>query len=298
MRINSVNIYSPSFTSCSRTKYKVKETGKEYTHQYYSMDPAYSLMVQGLNPNYSPVKIVNSNYTTFFRDDVKDWNATAKTLSNAFRDTDKVNVYNFACSDGSEPYSLAISLIETLGEEEAKKFFPINALDIDSIILNKAKKGELFCSNKEIKKINKYTSSKMDKYFEKVFDLGESDTIVRVLPILKDNVKFEKANFTEKIKQIDTPNNLILCRNFWRYLPHNKTAGALVALRHLGDNARFMFGDFDSADSCDSTLPYHFAMAGITYDMANVYKINPKIAAKFTDEQIAQSAKKGIYYSE
>ena len=298
MLINSVNAYSPSFTSCTRTKYKVKETGKEYTRQYYSIDPAYSLMVQGLNPNYSPVKIVNSNYTTFFRDDVSDWNATAKTLSNAFRDTDKVNVYNFACSDGSEPYSLAISLIETLGEEEAKKFFPINALDIDSIILNKAKKGELFCSNKDIKKINKYTSSNMDKYFEKVFDLGESDTIVRVLPILKDKIKFEKANFTEKIKQIDTPNNLILCRNFWRYLPHNKTAGALVALRHLGDNARFIFGDFDSADSCDSTLPYHFRMAGITYDTANVYKINPKIAAKFTDEQIAQFAKKGIYYSE
>ena len=67
--------------------------------------------------------------TYFFRDDL-NWNAFIKFISNKYKNADRVNILNHACSNGQEPYSLAAKLMQTLGEE-AEKFFPIIAKDID-----------------------------------------------------------------------------------------------------------------------------------------------------------------------
>lgn len=295
MKINSVNTYSPSFTSCARTKYKMKDTGKVYTSPNYYYDPAATLYMLGKNSTFAPVKIVSSNYTTFFRDDVPDWSRTAKTLGEAFKDTDKVNVYNYACSDGSEPYSLAISLIENLGEDEAEKFFPIQAFDIDQVIINKAKKGEMSCSKYDMQKINENSSGKFDKYFKKMFDTDNEGAIIKPQPYLKNKVKFERSNFTKDVQKIETKNNLILCRNFWRYLPNDKASDAIIALRHLDEGTRFMFGDFDAEDCSSHSLPYVFRYAGLSEGINRVYSLDSRIVNKFTDEQILNFAKNGIY---
>ena len=47
----------------------------------------------------------------------------------------------YACSDGSEPYSIALSLINRLGYTEAQKHFPIIAKDIDETMIKRAKSG-------------------------------------------------------------------------------------------------------------------------------------------------------------
>lgn len=71
-----------------------------------------------------------------------DWKANAKFFGGHFKDKEKVNVYSLASSDGSEAYMLAISLIETLGEKEAQKFFPIKAFDKDEYIVGVAGSGK------------------------------------------------------------------------------------------------------------------------------------------------------------
>ena len=67
--------------------------------------------------------MVASNSTSFFRRDI-DWKSIGSTFDSQFP-KGKVNIYDFACSDGSEAYSLIITLIEQLGEKKAQRFFPI-----------------------------------------------------------------------------------------------------------------------------------------------------------------------------
>ena len=75
------------------------------------------------------------NTTKLFRQDL-DWDGFAELLISKYKDVDKVNIYSYACSDGSEPYSLVIKLLEK--SEKLKincdKFFPIRAKDIDKKI--------------------------------------------------------------------------------------------------------------------------------------------------------------------
>lgn len=291
MKINSPNFSTTSFSSSRRTKYKILDSEKIITSKYYSIDPAYSMMVLCHNPNYAPVRVLNSNYTDFFRDDIS-WLNTAQTLGEIFKDSDKVNVYNFACSDGSEPYTLAMSLIETLGDE-AEKFFPIKAYDIDDTIIRKAKSGAIECSYDDVKRINKYTNGKFNEYFENKL-IGSDGIIVQPTATLKDNVQFYKRNFLTELPKIKTSNNVILCRNFWRYLPEEKIGDALVAMRHLdAATTGYMFGAFDY--NCSEVLPYVFRNAGLKNRKFGVYKIEEEALKRFSDQEILNEAQLGVY---
>ncbi len=166
-------------------------------------------------------RFLYSNYTNFFRLDLQDvclgWKSFRKAISRAFQDSPKVNVYNFASSDGSETYSLIISLIEELGEEGAKKFFPIKAYDIDSEIIKQAKSDKIQCLKDDYEKILKNTDGRIDRYFDiNNIDRKERGSCrLRLKSAIKDCAQFEEANIADKIDEINPSNSLVLCRNFW-----------------------------------------------------------------------------------
>ena len=81
------------------------------------------------------------NTTSFFRSDLQ-WNEMVDYFIKKYENVDKVRVFCYACSDGSEPISLAMMLIDKLGAK-ADKFFPIIAKDIDPTIIDKAKTGSI-----------------------------------------------------------------------------------------------------------------------------------------------------------
>ena len=84
------------------------------------------------------------NNTSFFRL-YKIWEPTVKYLEERFKDVEKVNIYNLACSDGSEPLSLAM-LIKSKFPYLAKKFLPIKAFDYDVNAIERALSRE-YCIN-------------------------------------------------------------------------------------------------------------------------------------------------------
>ena len=71
-------------------------------------------------------ELKHRNDTSFFRDG-RFWSSLAYYMMYKYRDADKVGVYNYACSDGSEPYSLLMTLISIWGIENVKKYLPIKA---------------------------------------------------------------------------------------------------------------------------------------------------------------------------
>jgi chemotaxis methyl-accepting protein methylase len=103
--------------------------------------------------------------TFFFRDNINL--QYAENLANKFPHGCKI--YNYACSDGSEAYSLALLLIQKLGIEEAKrKYFPIIAKDIGKEVIHEAKNGFMCLYDEELGELNDALKSAGIRNFEKV----------------------------------------------------------------------------------------------------------------------------------
>ena len=233
----------------------------------YSYMPSFSSCSRDVND--ASGKFIYRNDTSMFRSDIRNWDKLVDYLENKFQKAEKVNVYCLASSAGDEPYSLAIKLIEKLGEDGAEKYFPIIASDYDEKIIKMAKDGYLPIFDDDIDKINLHTNGKIKKYF----DIAENgpdyikdmdityDCLMKVKPILRNKINFSVADATEKCKVVKPDNTIILARNFWPYLKGEdkriKLANELY--KNLGENSVVVVGSFDdtsgafaSKNLCDS----------------------------------------------
>ena len=132
-------------------------------------------------------EIVNRNDTMLYRGDL-DWNSFVKFSNKKYRDVDKVNVYDYACSDGSEAYTFLISMFNNIPIKDTKKFLPVLAYDIDNNAIKKAKSGELSISEEE--KLRFAINSNYD--LETFFDKNRYFNLYFPKTILSKNVEFDK----------------------------------------------------------------------------------------------------------
>lgn len=286
MRINPISSSPLNFTSTSRTRYENTGTKQKYTKPYYSTSEDYISFIKGNNPDYHFVRVVNSNNTCFFRQDVRNWLIFAKKIDEEFKDAEKVNIYDFGCSDGSEPYTLAISLIEALGEDGAEKFFPIKAMDKDPIIINRAKKGKMYCSKKDFERINQNTAYKFDKYFDILENKRNGDKIISPKEILTSRVEFSRKSAASGLKEAEPEHSLVLTRNFLPYLSEDELKETMIQMRKLGETSRILIGNFDH-ENIDGSLPWFFAYSGIVQD-GMFLKTNPSHRLKMSDDEIRE----------
>ena len=108
-------------------------------------------------------EVVHRNDTSFFRylKNAQDgnsknyWDSLVQYIGQKYANTPKVNVYNYACSDGSEPLSLLASLMTNFSENFCKKFGIIQARDYDKEAIKNAKKQVGFCFFNKTKKFLK-----------------------------------------------------------------------------------------------------------------------------------------------
>lgn len=273
---------TPNFSSVRRTTYKNTETNKEYVKPYYSPYEDVISHSRGENPNCSYVKILNSNLTNFFRDDMPNWAFLVEKLDKTFENAPKVNVYDFGCSDGSEAYTFIISLFETLGEEKAQKFLPIKAYDKDSFIVKKANSGRVECTLEDYKKLLENTNNNIEKYFE--IEKEDEDGIKTLKPkeILTDNVTFEKKSYADGLENVEKENSLILSRNFLKYLDRSEIVKATYLLRDLDQSSRVVLGGFDTGYR--NSTPAFMELAGFENCGSMVYR--PKAENRRIDREL------------
>lgn len=257
MRISPIAI-KPKFNQINFSS--TKRTTYETESQKVVVKPFYDKSCDFLGYEYG--RILVSNSTSFFRRDLP-WGYLGQRLDELFPNDEHVNVFNFACSDGSEPYSLAICLIEQLGEERAKRFFPINASDIDENILPDKKNPKIKATKEDIKEINEITNNNIKKYFhvkhnrEKIafspkqaVEFKDEEYILTPKKILKNCINFNCQNFYDGLDELKSKNNLVLCRNFWGYLNEDDIINCAKKLyKKLDDSSIVIIGDFDLEDS-------------------------------------------------
>lgn len=192
---------------------------------------------------YGVLRLKHRNDTSFFRD-VDFVSKTVEYLVDKYKGADKVNVYSYGCSNGSEPYSVVMYLLSKF-KDSASKFLPIIAKDYDSTAIEKAKSGKALIGEKEDCYIRCYTDG-FDNYFTPV---APEKFEYKVKKPLIDNVNFSVADIREDYKNIEPANSVIFARNFWPYMDIEDRLEVLKNLfNHLENSSSIIVGNFDNYD--------------------------------------------------
>ena len=227
--------------------------------------------------------------TFLFRDDLK-WSKFADELVDNFRNKDKVNVVQFASSDGAEAYSLIITLMEKY-PELADKFTPIEAYDWDPVIVDAAKSGLLNIAGEDLRDIDYHVKNKND-YFKHTnrkllidndamqmqtgnYISDYSYTTYEVDKKLTDRVNFHQADMYDILETLeDNSNTVLMCRNILGYFaPKQITNFVDKVAQKLKPGSLFVIGEFDWENY--GNLREYIQQAGFTEVMPCVYRKNP-----------------------
>lgn len=139
---------------------------------------------------------ITINVTEFFRNPEIFEDLAKKIQVELLPKNKELKVWSAACSIGAEPYSIAM-ILDSLAPGGRHR---ILATDIDSTILEKAKKGEF--TSVDIKNVKK---DYLDKYFTQAGDKYS------ISPKLRSMVTFKKHDLI--LEKYETDFDLIVCRN-------------------------------------------------------------------------------------
>lgn len=154
-------------------------------------------------------KFVNSlttNLTSFFRE-AHHFPIFAEHLKKS-RAHSPIKVWCAAASTGEEPYSIAMTVVETLGHFDVP--VSIEASDLDTSVLATAEKG-LY----PLDRIAKLSPERIDRFF--LSGSGVPPGYVFVRPELRRMIKFQRLNLLEANWPIRGPLDAIFCRNVMIY---------------------------------------------------------------------------------
>lgn len=139
---------------------------------------------------------ITINVSEFFRNPEIFEELKNKLKGELLKNSSSLKIWSAACSIGAEPYSIAMYLDDLSPNVRHK----IIATDLDSTILERAKKGEYVASEiKNVKKdyISKYFTIMHDKY--------------SISPKIKSMITFKKHDLI--LESYEKDFDLIVCRN-------------------------------------------------------------------------------------
>jgi len=162
---------------------------------------------------------IATNVTHFFREErhfrflsetLKKWSKAGQT---------RFRLWSAACSSGEEPFSMAMTVLESLPASSDVK---ILATDISTKILAKAKQGEYLLRN-----IGKVSNAMLARYFTKH---GEE---CRINDSVRSLVRFARLNLAEPPFPMKGPLDAVFCRNVMIYFDNNVRRRLLAAIHDL-----------------------------------------------------------------
>ncbi len=193
----------------------------------------------------------NRHCTCFFRPDI-NWTRFGEIIEDKYKDTPKVNVYNLACSDGSEAYSLAMLLCGSMKKSESQKFFPIKAYDINSDIISTAKSGLLkVIRSDEIQNLYYYSNYPICKSFRVIAENPQEKPKVQIKNKIKSLVKFEQDDIIKISAEIPPQNSVVMCRNVFNYLSRSEQLQLISNFKKLDNTSLVVIGGYDRSDESD-----------------------------------------------
>jgi chemotaxis protein methyltransferase CheR len=154
-------------------------------------------------------KFVNSlttNLTSFFREP-HHFPIFAEHLKK-LRGASPLKIWCSAASTGEEPYSIAMTVVEALGDFNVP--VSIMASDLDTNVLATAEKGVY-----PLDRVEKISPERMKRFFLK--GSGSQEGYVCVRPELRKMISFQRLNLLDPTWALRGPLDVIFCRNVMIY---------------------------------------------------------------------------------
>ncbi len=179
--------------------------------------------------------------TDMFRSDI-DWKQFSRYLGKRFQFAEHVNTYSYACSTGREPYTLSMILQNTF-DDEAEKFFPIHAKDINSEVIEENRafqsNGNVFLNPtmessvypNAVRAFEKPGLSRYDvrdnvKQYINIFHNEDGKETIELTKKTIEPVEFSEANILEDVENINDKNpSIVMMRNMWPYVDSSEYQG-------------------------------------------------------------------------
>ena len=167
---------------------------------------AYRRYLEGSDPGGGELRqminCITTNKTSFFREE-EHFDVLAEHLSSAARDGQKsYRIWSAACSTGEEPYSIAITALETDRPPDLR----ILASDLDTDVLAQGQRGVY-----ALESLDAIDDRRKRRYFLRGSAANEG--WAQVKPNVRDLVTFRRVNLVEEAWPIHARFDVIFCRN-------------------------------------------------------------------------------------
>ena len=152
------------------------------------------------------VNAITTNLTSFFREN-HHFEILAQKISNELiktKHSKKIRIWSAGCSTGEEPYSIAITMKESI-PDKAGWDLKILATDLDTSVLDTAKAGIY-----KYERVEKIHPQRLKRWFRK--GKGDLSTYVKVVPEIQEIVTFKQLNLMLEWP-MKGPFDVIFCRN-------------------------------------------------------------------------------------
>ena len=185
----------------SRLARRLRATGKQTFTEYLD-----ALEKNGGDEWERFVNSLTTNLTSFFREPhhFPIFGEHLRKLGNRR----PIRVWCSAASTGEEPYSIAITVLETFGANASH--VSIIASDLDTNVLATAQKGVY-----PIERVEKLSPERLRKFFLR--GTGAQEGFVSVRPELKSLIQFQRINLLDQSYAVKGPLDIIFCRNVMIY---------------------------------------------------------------------------------
>ncbi|MGQ4880105.1 CheR family methyltransferase [Billgrantia sp. LNSP4103-1] len=157
---------------------------------------------------------LTTNLTAFFRE-MHHFPLLAEHVGKA---SSPVRIWSAAASTGEEPYSIAMTLQESLGARATEA--RVVATDIDTEALTRARAGVY-----PIEQVRKLDESRVRRFFQK--GRGQHEGMARVRPEVSSMVEFTHMNLLAPQWPLKGPFDAIFCRNVMIYFDKQTQARIL-----------------------------------------------------------------------
>lgn len=206
---------------------------------------------------------LTTNLTSFFREPHHFPLLAEHLLS--IRGKRPITLWCSAASTGEEPYSMAMTVMDTLGRDAAH--VSIIASDLDTKVLETAREGVY-----SDERVSKLDPDLVRRHFLR--GTGAQAGYVRVRPELRDMITFRQLNLLHQNWPLRSPIDAIFCRNVMIYFDKQTQLDVLKKFVPLLHNDGLLFaGHSESFHHADE----YFRLRGKTvYELTPKYKMQRK----------------------
>lgn len=183
----------------SRLSRRLRETGHNSFHDYLGWLEGHD------GPEWQEfINALTTNLTAFFREQ-HHFEILASLLR--MRSAGGWNIWCNAASTGEEPYSIAMTVLETLGQNAQ---FKLMASDIDSRVLATAARGVY-----RLDGLKGLSQERLQRFFLR--GKGSNAGLARVRPELRRPIEFLNVNLIRDDWPFREPFDVVFCRNVMIY---------------------------------------------------------------------------------